>query len=80
MKIFRVFSRVGFDVVACFCCKEVTLCRRLCKWKFTGCKKDSFYRLPSGQAVATTSCKNVETLPKTQPFLIQIAASHRSVR
>ena len=30
---------------------------------------------------ATTSCKNVETLPrKKQPFLLQIAPGHRSVR
>ena len=28
----------------------------------------------------TTSCKNVETLTKKQPFKLQIAASHRSVR
>ena len=28
---------------------------------------------------ATISCKNVETLPENQPFLLQIAPGHRSV-
>ena len=29
---------------------------------------------------ATISCKNVETLPENQPFLLQITPGHRSVR
>ena len=29
---------------------------------------------------ATTSCKNVETLMKNRPFLLQVAASYISVR
>ena len=30
--------------------------------------------------VGTTSCKNVETQTKKQPFMLQITASHRSVK
>ena len=30
----------------------------------TGCKESHFYNLPFGQAEATTTCKNVETLPR----------------
>ena len=48
---------------------------------YQGTKKLIFTAFPFGQAEATTSCKNVETLSrKKQPVLLQIAASHRSVR